>query len=223
MYENGSIFDALHEKQLPYRLYQDKSGPISGQIPQVSSLKNIGFDDVDSLEDFEEDLKNNYDACYTFIEPAYGNLTAGTYQGGSSQHPMDGVEGGDQLIKRVYNAIRNSNVWESSMLIITYDEHGGFYDSVSPPAATPPADQTLHQNNKNGFAFDRYGVRVPALIISPWVEKGGISSAVYDHSSILKTIETLFGLDPLTQRDANANSTVPLITTTQRLDCPQGL
>jgi phospholipase C len=82
----------------------------------------------------------NYPAQFTWIEPNYGHV-ASDYIGGSSQHPLDGVTGGEALIRATYEAIRNSPLWESSMLIITWDEHGGFFDHAPPPPATPPGDK----------------------------------------------------------------------------------
>ncbi|VVE87242.1 alkaline phosphatase family protein [Pandoraea bronchicola] len=219
VYPKGSIFDALAHDT--YRLYQDDSGSPLGRVPQVSSIKGISFFDVDDLSHFEADLATGYTACYTFIEPNYGDIVLGTYENGSSQHPMDGLAGGDQLAARVYNAIRNSPLWENSLLVILYDEHGGFYDSATPGAAPPPNDGAAPALNKNGFLFDVYGVRVPAIVVSPWVAQGQVDHTVYDHTSVLATVERLFGLSPLTDRDRNAKDLLSLITTTCRADCPQ--
>ena len=90
---------------------------------------------------FLVDVKDpNYPEGYTFIEPNYGDVISGSFKPGSSQHPMDGVYGGELLIKKTYEAIRNSPHWNNCVLIILYDEHGGFYDSVAPGAAPPPND-----------------------------------------------------------------------------------
>lgn len=218
-YPKGSIFDALGKGN--YRLYQDDLGSTLGRVPQVASIKGISFFDIDDLSHFEADLAAGYTARYTFIEPSYGDIVHDTYEGGSSQHPMDGLAGGDQLAARVYNAIRNSPLWENSLLVILYDEHGGFYDSVKPGPATPPNDGAAPTLNTNGFRFDIYGVRVPAIVVSPWVAQGRVDHTVYDHSSVLATVERLFGLSSLTDRDRNASDLLPLITTTLRADCPQ--
>lgn len=217
VYPHGSIYDRLGKGN--YRLYQDKAGPLPGQIPQVSALKGIHYWDVDSLAAFEDDLKHGRAARYTFIEPAYGDIVLGTYRGGSSQHPMDGLAGGDQLIARVYNAIRQSTAWKNSLLIITYDEHGGFFDSGKPDhAAPPPNDGSGAHQNANNFDFSMFGVRVPAVIVSPWIAEGAVDHTLYDHASVLATVEQLFDIDPLTDRDAKAKSLVPLLQDTARPD-----
>jgi len=126
----------------------------------------------------------------------------------------------------VYESIRNSPIWDTSLLIVTYDEHGGFYDSVPPPKATPPNDGSASHGQPNtlneyGFQFDQYGVRVPAVVISPFVNQGVVDSVTHDHTSVLATVEALFGLAPLTDRDKNANNVVSLMSlTTPRTNCP---
>jgi phospholipase C len=219
VYPNGSIFDALGKDN--YRLYQDHLGDPLGRIPQVASIKGISMRDVDDLAHFEGDLAAGYTARYTFIEPSYGDVINGTYENGSSQHPRDGLAGGDQLVARVYGAIRNSPLWDKSLFLILYDEHGGFYDSVKPGRATPPNDGAAATLNASGFGFDVYGVRVPAIVVSPWVQRGQVDHTAYDHSSVPATLERLFGLPSLTDRDRNANDVLSLITQTCRQDCPE--
>jgi phospholipase C len=219
VYPKGSIFDELGKDN--YRLYQDHLGDPLGRIPQVASIKGISVCDVDDLSHFETDLAAGYTARYTFIEPSYGDVVNNTYANGSSQHPMDGLTAGDQLVARVYNAIRNSPLWDRSLFLILYDEHGGFYDSAQPGPATPPNDGAPETLNASGFGFDVYGVRVPAIVASPWVAKGKVDHTPYDHSSVLATLERLFGLPSLTDRDRNANDLLALITQTCRQDCPQ--
>ena len=210
-YPNGSIYDRLGKGS--YRLYQDKSGPIAGRIPQVAAIKGIDYGDVAGLDSFEKDLKKGKAARYTFIEPAYGDIVSGSYGRGSSQHPMDGLRSGDNLIARVYNAIRKSPVWEKSLLIVTYDEHGGFFDSAVPSAkAAPPNDGTGAGQNTHGFDFAEFGVRVPAVIVSPQIAKGTVDHTLFDHASVLATVEQAFALAPLTDRDKAAKSVLPLLT-----------
>ena len=217
-YPNGSIFDRLSNYGYTYRLYNDTSGPISGAFPQVTSLKGIQLWDSHPVSQLAADLQGPYPWQYTFIEPNYGDSSNNTYTGGSSQHPMDGVTNGESLIKSVYEAIRNSPVWATSLLIITYDEHGGFYDSVIPGAAPPPNDGST---NDIGFTFSNFGVRVPAVVISPRIPKGTVDHTVYDHSSVPATLERNFFMPPLTQRDRLANDVLHLLSlTAPRTDCP---
>jgi len=231
-YPHGSIFEALSRAGLTWRVYHDDTdaysddpqpGSIFGAIPQVSALKGVTLLDARSLTGFAADLQSPYTCQYTFIEPNYGDIISG-YRGGSSQHPMDDVYGGEGLIKAVYEAIRNSPVWDTSLLIINYDEHGGFYDSVAPPAATPPDDGSPSTYNKYGFTFSQLGVRVPAVVVSPWIAARTVDHTVYDHASVPATIERLFGLPALTARDAAANDVRALFTQARpRTDTPATL
>jgi phospholipase C len=180
------------------------------------------------MSDFADDVTDGYDPVFTFIEPHYGNILPGTsedYMCGTSQHPLDDVTRGEQLIKDVYEAIRNSDQWERSVLIITWDEHGGFYDHVPPPAAVAPGDPPGDPNYVQvGFDFRQLGPRVPAVVISPLIERGVIDHTVYDHASIPATAERLFGLDAMTDRDAQANDVRHLLTRdTPRTDAPTTL
>jgi phospholipase C len=231
-YTNGSIYDALTKNGLQWRLYNDRKESniddpesLLGEIAQVAALKGIHLTDVQSLSQFASDLQASYPYHYTFIEPNYGNIVNNTYQGGSSQHPMDDVFGGETLVKMVYEAIRNSPLWPTSLLIVTYDEHGGFYDSVPPGPVDAPGDGSgTSRFNKFGFNFQQLGVRVPAVVISPLIPAGTVEHTVFDHSSILATLERQFGFQPLTQRDSNASDVLPLLTlATPRTDCPATL
>jgi phospholipase C len=104
------------------------------------------------------------------------------------------------------DALLRSPLWPSSALFLTYDEHGGFYDHVPPPAACIP-DDIPPQLEKGDVdeAFDRYGFRVPVVVVSPFARKKFVSHVVHDHTSILRFIETRFDLPALTRRDANAD------------------
>jgi phospholipase C len=224
---SASIYDALDKAGLQWRVYVDENGPIFGGIPQVAALKGIVYRvNTNAFAGFASDLQGPYPYTYTFIEPNYGDVSGGSYLGGSSQHPLDGVAGGEALIKATYEAIRNSPLWERSLPIVTYDEHGGFYDSVAPGPATPPDDGSPQDLtiNADGFLFDRYGVRVPAVIVSPLIPRGTVDQTLHDHGSVLATVEHLYGLPALTKRDANAEDVLGLLSlTAPRTDCPTTL
>ena len=226
-YPNGSIFQALSNKGINWKVYVDEDGPFLGGIPQVAALKGIVWDvNTTAFSQFANDLQAPYPYGYTFIEPNYGDIYSGSYAGGSSQHPKDGIARGESLIKATYEALRASPLWDSSLLIVTYDEHGGFYDSGKPGPARAPGDGSPSgpPANKHGFAFDQYGVRVPAVIVSPLVQKGVVDHTVYDHTSVLATVERLYGVPPLTNRDKNAHDLISLLSlSSPRTDCPTTL
>ena len=207
VFANGNIFESLAKAGKQWRIYRGARKPILGSIPGVAALKGIQIRDTIAYEKFANDVKGPYPYSYTFIEPNYGDIISGSYSGGQSQHPMDDVRRGELLIKSTYEAIRNSALWPSSLLIITHDEHGGFYDHFPPPAAVAPGDTIPHSvYNKSGFGFDQYGVRVPAIVISAYTPKNKISHLPYDHSSIPATLEQMFNMPALTRRDAVANT-----------------
>ena len=151
---------------------------------------------------FQADCQTGQLPAYSFIEPQY---FADFGHPENDQHPPSVVTLGEQLIADVYNCLRASKVWRKTLLLITYDEHGGCYDHVAPSAAVPPQPPVPGQT----FGFDRYGVRVPAVIVSPYVAPGtvfGKSSAVpFDHTTIIATVRKRFGISgALTARDAQA-------------------
>jgi phospholipase C len=134
------------------------------------------------------------DLIKAFIEPAY------LQPGANDAHPPHDIIGTDVLVANVYNAIRaNTELWNSTLLLVLFDEHGGFYDHVPPPAAIPP------DHHHEEYDFTRYGVRVPALLISPYVGNG-VFSDLLDHTSLLKYAQDKWGLNDLGERTANANT-----------------
>ncbi len=150
---------------------------------------------------------------YCFLSPRFINFLDWE---ANDQHPSHSMRNGEILINEVYSAIRkNQNLWQKSLLIVLYDEHGGFYDHVPPPPLQPFSNyKVLNPDGKNSddpsFKFDRLGLRVPAILVSPYVKKGGVNSTVYEHSSIAATIKKLFKLPKfLTRRDENANTFDP--------------
>lgn len=227
-YPNGSIFDQLKSAGHQFRLYNDMAnefcwwGPdySMGKLPIVLGLNGIQITDVLSFGSFRADLQHKYPYEFTWIEPNYGRATV-DFSGGSSQHPTDSLKAGEKMVAATYDAIRTSPYWATSMLIITYDEHGGYYDHVAPPSATPPDDNPGDKLNTHGFDFKRYGVRVPAVVVSPLTAKGVVSHEQFDHTSVLKTLERNWSFEPLTQRDATAADLLGLLTLSRpREDTP---
>ena len=221
-FENGTVFDAVEANNnlSGWKIYAGSFPPIA------AALKGVSIFDHSSLDKLSDDLASgSYNATFTLIEPDYGDMISGTYAGGNSQHPMDSVASGEALIKTVYEALRASNIWNNSLLIITHDEHGGFYDHIAPPPAIPPGDTELQDANHYGFSFDRYGVRVPAVLVSPYIPANLIDHTVYDHSCISVILNNLFGTSLLTNRDKAANSPIKNLVklSVPRTDCPATL
>ncbi|HWA42576.1 MAG TPA: alkaline phosphatase family protein [Hypericibacter adhaerens] len=227
-FENGNIFDQLDQYCLPWRIYRGDDFPAAFLLSGMNLNELQGR--LTGIDDFESELNDaGFDKKFVWIEPRYGadefDITGpGDFTCGNSMHPLDDVTRGEKLIKRVYEAIRNSPHWEKSLLIVTFDEHGGFYDHVTPTAAVPPGDTFTQDYIQHQFRFDVYGVRVPTLVISPLIPKGVIDKTEYDHSSILATVERLFGMSNLTERDKAAKDLRPLLSlATARTDAPATL
>ena len=166
---------------------------------------------------------NSFDAQFTWIEPNYGHV-ATDFADGSSQHPLDSIPAGELLLKQTYEAIRRSPLWNSSLLIVTWDEHGGFYDHVGPPPAVAPGDAPYRPSlNRHGFDFRQYGPRVPTLVISPYTPRSVIDHRIYDHASIPATLERLFKLKPFNERITRANNVLSLASLSDPRDTPAEL
>ena len=221
-FANGTVFDLLDSAKVDWAVYNGDEFPQSLHMKGMSEFLNKGR--FRGFRKFARDLHEGpFTKSYVFIEPDWHPFTH--FVCGNSQHPLDDVTRGELLIKNVYEAIRNSPVWEKSLLIITYDEHGGFFDHVPPPTVVDPGDPTPNpDNNKNGFNFEQLGVRVPAVVVSPFVKRGTVDHRVYEHSSIPTTIEGRFGLANLTERDKHAASLEALLTLNDpRTDAPKVL
>jgi len=160
--------------------------------------------------DFQDDCKKNRLPQYSFVEPPYfdnGSVIAG------DQHPDHNVQAGDNFIRQVYEAVRsNPDTWHSTLLLVVWDEHGGIFDHVAPPAVAHTDGFT---STAPPFGFDRYGVRVPALVISPYMSAGKVDNTLYEHASIPATATAQFIGDPLAKapfaREQYANTFLGLL------------
>lgn len=217
-FKAGTIFDALKKKGVSHRLYG------GDDFPMVAALKGISLIDIHHYSEFASDLnQSTFPYGYVFIEPSYDVLNE--YRNSTSQHPLTDITLGEALMKETYEAIRNSALWDTSILIITWDEHGGFYDHTTPPSAVAPGDsQPLGKNNQYGFTFEQYGSRVPAIVISPLIPKNTIDHRLYDHASVPSLLRAVFGVGPLTARDRQANTPDQLLSLqTATQDTPTAL
>jgi phospholipase C len=126
---------------------------------------------------FLDDAKDGKLPAVSWIDPNFIDVSFIGPDGSNDDHPPSDVKAGQELVLKTYTALVNSPNWQKTMLVVTYDEHGGFFDHVLPPAC--------HDDKP---AFRQYGVRVPALVVSPFTERTSVSNVVYDHTSIIKTI-----------------------------------
>ncbi|ODS56011.1 MAG: hypothetical protein ABS36_06135 [Acidobacteria bacterium SCN 69-37] len=188
------------------------------------------------FDQFVADCAANTLPAFSFVEPNYSDHEEnGIPLMASDQHPDHDVREGERLLAHVYNAIRsNPQVWESTALLITYDEHGGIYDHVPPPACDPDGFVAQPADTGTGkpFLFDRLGVRVPAVLVSPWIAPGtvvpGVGEAdarIFEHASIPRTVTDFFlpGFPPASRspRERAAEAFTDLLTLDQmRTDTP---
>jgi phospholipase C len=196
-YTMDTIYDRLDQSGVSWKIYFH-------DFPQAILLDHLQTETSRTrfrlFEEFLTDARNGTLPNYAFIEPRYADFLLFK---ANDQHPPHDVALGEYLIADVYEALRASPQWEHSLLVITYDEHGGIYDHLPPPPTVNP-DGKVSRNPE--FHFDRLGVRVPTVLVSPYIPNGTIDSQVYDHTSLLATIEKRFQLSPLTKRDATAHT-----------------
>ena len=207
-----TIYESLFHHGVSSRVYAFDGNSLAFAFPNL-----LGAADryLGSYENFLRDVRQRRLPSYSFIEPRYNNyFDQATRRAffASDQHPPNDVRHGEELIARVYHALRNSPLWKETLLVVTYDEHGGLYDHVAPP------DDVRAPGGKSdavsGFDFTRLGVRVPAILISPYIEPGTIVHTRFEHASLPATAHACFAgdADPLTEREADANSFEDVLT-----------
>jgi phospholipase C len=229
-----SIYDRLLDAGRSAKLYYFDSASSTMEVVNLLSRQPQVFG---SYKQFLEDCKSGQLPDYSFIEPNYmdhpgeggGELIA------SDQHPDHDVQAGELFLAAIYNAIHdNPTLWESTALLITYDEHGGIYDHVPPPACTPDGMVAPATATETGFEFrfDRLGVRVPAVLISPWIAKGTVvpgtedptEGRVFEHASIPATVTKFFigKYEARSPREKAAETFLDLLGDTMRTnaECP---
>lgn len=188
------------------------------------------------LTEFFDDAQKGTLPDFSFINPRAGlNITSGL--GSNDMHPDHDVALGEAYYKDIYEALRASPAWNDTLFIVTFDEHGGFYDHVPTPLDIPPPGDNISSYPDLGFEFDRLGLRIPTLLISPWIPKGVVESSPsnpsmpypnsqYELTSIMATVRKIFNMTtgPLTKRDAWAATFEHLLSLDEpRTDCPMHL
>jgi phospholipase C len=180
-FEQPTIWQKLDEQGVSWRYYYS-------DLPFIAVFKDHSDEDrTVTIERFFTDVENGELAQVVQVEPAFGY---------NDNHPPHHPGLGELFLASIYEAIAASQYWDKCLIVVTYDEHGGFFDHVPPPKV----DDDLADDG-----FDQLGFRVPSLLIGPWV-KQGVDSTVYDHTSYLKYLCEKHGIEPWTTRIAQANS-----------------
>ncbi|MGE0407529.1 MAG: phospholipase C [Candidatus Korobacteraceae bacterium] len=205
-YRHDTIFDLCEKHGISWRIY------VNGEFTYynwfIGSNRHRDDGKIAPAEQFFSDVSSGTLPQVVLIES--GTST------GYDEHPRNNIQRGVAFIKQYFDAVMNSPLWLKSAMFLTYDEHGGFYDHVVPPAAVKPDNiEPILPPEAVPGAFDRYGFRVPFIMMSPWAKKHYVSHQVADHTSILKFIETRFELPSLTQRDAAAHDLLDMFDFSQ--------
>ncbi|OQE19685.1 hypothetical protein PENFLA_c018G03467 [Penicillium flavigenum] len=221
-----SIFQQLSETNHTWKNYYTSPSMVDAYFFDWTFTSG-NSDKAVPLDNFYADAAAGTLPEFSFVDPSCCGV------GTNSMHPTGLVSEGEALIKDVYDAVRSSPQWEETLLILTFDETGGFHDHVPPPLATRPDDLTYTEIAPSGekytFSFDRLGGRVPTFLISPWIAKGQVEQkgtnsdgkvVSYSASSILRTLGYLWDFEPFTPRVKSSPSFEHLIQNTARTDTP---
>ncbi len=194
---NGTIFDRLTDAGISWADYA-ASYPTGATMELYPGNDTAYKTNAPPISQFFSDAQAGTLPQFSLLDPDYGT---------QSQENPQNLAVGEGFLGQVIDALRNSPLWSKTLFILTYDEHGGYYDHVPPPAAVAP-DSIAPVVNPGESTYDgyaRYGFRVPAMVIGPYAKPNHVSSVLYDHTSILAFLERKWNLAAMTYRDANAN------------------
>jgi phospholipase C len=201
---NGTIFDHLHKAGVSMADYFTRYDSVlpTGTMELYPELLVRHPGAVKDTDDFFAEAKKGTLPGFSIVEPNYSK--------NSEENPQN-IASGEQFAATVIDAVMSGPAWESTLLIWTYDEHGGYYDHVVPPAAPAPDNIGPDTSGPKYTGFKQYGFRVPCVLVSPWARADFISHAVYDHTSILALVEHKWNLPAMTHRDAQAHNMLDML------------
>ena len=187
-----TIFNVLEDVGATWRVYSDTVITPALTWLMFPKLWPYSLGRFMHFDSFKQDCANGSLPQYSFIEPSF-------LDNPNDEHPPHDVVAGEQFIWDVWQAVSQSPAWPETLLLITYDEHGGNYDHVMPPwgAASPDAKSNP---GEQGFSFNRFGIRVPMIAVSPWIQAGTVfrsdstNGIPYDHTSVLATLRDWLGI-----------------------------
>ncbi|XP_022153255.1 non-specific phospholipase C2 [Momordica charantia] len=227
-YPQRTIFENLDDAGMSFGIYYQNI-PATLFYRNLRKLKYVNkFHQYDL--NFKRDARKGKLPRYVVVEQRYLDLAL---EPANDDHPSHDVYQGQMFVKEVYETLRSSPQWNETLFVITYDEHGGFFDHVPTPVTGVPSPDGIVGPEPFLFRFDRLGVRVPTIMVSPWIEKGTVvhgpkgpfPTSEYEHSSIPATVKKLFNLPSpfLTKRDEWAGSFESIVQTRTepRTDCPE--
>jgi len=226
-FDTPSIFGKLADAGCSWKIYGYSGIPLTaGDFPDTVRPGPNGKV-VSGFARFQDDAARGQLPAFSYIEPEWATYpkkkatpeqahkeAEQNFHVQNDQHPVSNMAAGEKLLYDIYEALRTGPAWAKTLLIITYDEHGGTYDHVSPPTDAIPPD---NKAGASGFDFKRFGVRVPAVIVSPLIPEGTILRAPkdgtpFDHTSLIATLRARFGIGALGKRDAKAPHVGPALS-----------
>jgi phospholipase C len=217
-FNTPSIFGSLTRSGVSWKIYGYTTQPLTQMdFPDTRSAPATSYG---VFTDFQRDAAAGTLPAFSFLEPEWAS---GGQTLENDQHPVSSLANGEGFIDQIYRAVKSGPKWTSTLLVVTYDEHGGCYDHVPPPGGAVAPDNSP---GAQGFDFTRFGLRVPTVLVSPLIAAGTIYRAPdggppFDHTSLLATIERRWGIEPLTKRDAAAADVGGVLTLAQpRTDDP---
>jgi phospholipase C len=193
---NGTILDRLDAHKIDFGIYYQNL-PSWLIVPHILQPKGRSAR-AHPFPQFLTDAAAGRLPQFTFIDPEYDTT--------SEENPQD-IQVGERFVSQVVRALMKAPTWKNTALFITYDEHGGYYDHVPPPRALKPDNiKPMTSPGDAPGGYDRYGFRVPLIVVSPWAKPGYVSRITQDLTSITAFIERKWNLPAMTFRDANANA-----------------
>jgi phospholipase C len=197
-----TVFDLMDQYGISWKYYV--GGGTAGYLKRFYSVyHNDNYVKIQTLASFKTDLAAN-----TLPEVVFMDSDPET---GQDEHPSADIQYGQAWVSSMISALMHSSAWKTSAVFFAYDENGGYFDHVPPPAAcVPDSIKPVLSSTSVPGAYDRYGFRVPFVLVSPYAKRHYVSHNTYSHSSILKYIENKFNLPSLSYRDANSDGMTDL-------------
>jgi phospholipase C len=218
LWDVTTIYNVLDSIGASWKVYNDSFTPSLTRL-MFPGLWHISLDGhFRGFDEFLSDCAGNSLPQYSFVEPDFLGASA------NDAHPPHDVTFGEEFLAAIWNAVSRSPAWPGILLLIAYDEHGGCFDHVLPPSNAVPPDRASSPGH-GGFDFKRFGVRVPAVVVSPFIQRGTVfrspSSTPYDHTSVLATLRDWLAIPAATMLKSNRIAAAPTLEQVFTLASPR--